>query len=193
MAENGYDVWLPNFRGNFYSRNHTFRDPDDVTSGFWDFSWDDIGYHDYPAIFNYIRNYTKIPKLYLVAHSQGTSSLLALLSNQPEYNKYFNAISLLAPVTYLKNAAILYQILGTTVDILEVFFSLGTVFFLVVYKIQICFFLWFQILKNREFLPRGLLNDIDGTICKLPIVNKQCNTLLSVIWGSSNDKNEVCK
>lgn len=40
MADNGYDVWLPNFRGNYYSRHHVSKDPNNAASGFWKFSWD---------------------------------------------------------------------------------------------------------------------------------------------------------
>lgn len=44
LADAGYDVWLPNNRGNFYSRKNLFMDPNDTASGFWDFSWDDIAF-----------------------------------------------------------------------------------------------------------------------------------------------------
>lgn len=86
------------------------------------FSHVSVGYRDYPAIFHYIRNVTGVSKLFLVAHSQGTSSLMALLSNYPQYNNYLHAASLLAPISYLYHAAIRYQILGLFEKPLEVIF-----------------------------------------------------------------------
>lgn len=86
------------------------------------FSHISVGYRDYPAIFNYIRNKTGVSKLYLVAHSMGTSSLMALLSEYPEYNEYFHAVSFLAPIGYLYHATIQFQILGLLGGPLEVIF-----------------------------------------------------------------------
>lgn len=37
LADEGYDVWLGNARGNTYGRQHTTYDPDDMYSEFWHF------------------------------------------------------------------------------------------------------------------------------------------------------------
>lgn len=58
---------------------------------------------DIPAIFDYIHKITSQSKFYVVAHSQGTSSVMALLSERPEFNRRMHAVSLMAPVGYLHN------------------------------------------------------------------------------------------
>lgn len=54
LANAGFDVWFGNNRGNAYGRNHTTLSPDNKTSGFWDFSWDEMASHDIPAMVNYV-------------------------------------------------------------------------------------------------------------------------------------------
>jgi hypothetical protein len=38
LADSGFDVWMNNSRGNRFSRNHRYLDPD-VNMGFWNFSF----------------------------------------------------------------------------------------------------------------------------------------------------------
>lgn len=112
MADAGYDVWIPNSRGNFYSRKHLWKNPNFHASGFWEFSWDDMAISDLPAIFDFVCQATSHAKVFLVAHSQGSSEVMALLSERPEYNDYVQAASLLAPVSFLNHSAKLYRTLG---------------------------------------------------------------------------------
>lgn len=131
LADAGYDVWLPNARGNTYSRQHIQKDPNRPSSGFWRFSWYEHGIHDYPAVIDYVLQQTNQTKVYVVGHSQGTTGLMTLLSEKPEYNDYVAAASLLAPIAYLNNsdsfthsvgdAALLFKVIvGLTEFILRI-------------------------------------------------------------------------
>jgi hypothetical protein len=52
MAQNGYDVWLGNNRGNDFARFHEDLAID--TEEFWDFSWEEMGVYDTPAHIDFI-------------------------------------------------------------------------------------------------------------------------------------------
>ncbi|XP_075985646.1 lipase 1-like [Anticarsia gemmatalis] len=84
-ADSCYDVWVPNVRGNVYSRNHTKYNPD-IGSQFWDFSVDEIGLYDVPAVIDYVLTTTNNAQLTYIGHSQGVTVLLILCAKRPEYN-----------------------------------------------------------------------------------------------------------
>ena len=63
MSDQGFDVWMGNFRGNVYSRNHTSLNPNTIIGPFWDFTWWENGVMDIPAMLNYILETTSQEKL----------------------------------------------------------------------------------------------------------------------------------
>ncbi|CAH2261658.1 jg12214 [Pararge aegeria aegeria] len=102
FADKGYDVWMGNARGNKYSNSHTTLGS--KSSEFWKFSWEEIGVYDLPAMIDYILSITEKEKLYYVGHSQGTTTLFAMLALKPEYNAKINMMFALAPVAWMTNA-----------------------------------------------------------------------------------------
>ncbi|KAJ8735978.1 hypothetical protein PYW08_006634 [Mythimna loreyi] len=102
-ADNCYDVWVPNVRGNFYSRNHTTLNPD-KDSAFWDFSVDEMSIFDLPAVIDYVLLETNETQLSYVAHSQGVSMLLILCSKKPEYNSKIKVGFGLSPTAWLDHS-----------------------------------------------------------------------------------------
>ena len=70
-ADAGYDIWMPNHRGNKYSRDHLRLDSN-VDAQYWHHSFPEFAKFDMPAFFKYIKNKTGVDKLTYVGHSQGT-------------------------------------------------------------------------------------------------------------------------
>ncbi|XP_073820519.1 lipase 3-like [Musca autumnalis] len=99
FADNGYDVWLGNARGNIYSRNNTkisLNHPD-----FWAFSWHEIGTIDIPTLIDYILEKTGESKIHYVGHSQGTTVFFVMTSLRPEYNDKIKTAHMLAPAIFM--------------------------------------------------------------------------------------------
>lgn len=102
LADEGYDVWMGNARGNSESRRHITLNPD-KDSSFWQFSWHEIGAIDLPTMIDYVLSETKEKSLIHIGHSQGTTTFYVMTSKLPEYNAKIKAHFSLAPIAYMNH------------------------------------------------------------------------------------------
>nr|XP_044610708.1 lipase member K isoform X4 [Equus asinus] len=100
LADNGYDVWMGNSRGNTWSRKHLKFSP--KSPEFWAFSLDEMAKYDLPATINFIVEKTGQEQLYYVGHSQGTTIAFIAFSTNPELAKKIKIFFALAPVITVK-------------------------------------------------------------------------------------------
>merc|ERR1711970_668133 len=98
LADAGYDVWLGNYRGNTYSRNHTFLNPDDQRGGFWDFTWDEMAHYDIPTMIEKVLELTGESELFYAGHSMGTTAFMAMHHYRPDIGQKVRLANFLAPV-----------------------------------------------------------------------------------------------
>ncbi|XP_067000018.2 lipase 3 [Anabrus simplex] len=101
LANSGYDVWLPNGRGNVYSREHVSLSTNETA--FWNFSWHENGIYDLPAVIDYILTHNGQSKLFYVGYSMGATMFYVMASEKPEYNEKIRAMISLAPVAYMNH------------------------------------------------------------------------------------------
>ncbi|XP_034241809.1 lipase 3-like [Thrips palmi] len=101
LSDLGFDVWMGNYRGSTYSRKHAYLSPKKLR--FWDFTWNENGLFDLPAMLDYVGAVTGQPSMFYIGHSMGTTTLLALLAERPEYNRRIRGAFLLAPVAYFQH------------------------------------------------------------------------------------------
>jgi pimeloyl-ACP methyl ester carboxylesterase len=71
LANAGYDVWLGNNRGSRLSLAHETLDP--KSKAFWQFTWEELGTYDTPAMIDYILKETGAAKINYIGHSEGTT------------------------------------------------------------------------------------------------------------------------
>ncbi|XP_037958906.1 lipase 1-like [Teleopsis dalmanni] len=112
-----YDVWLANCRGSNNSQQHQKLTVDELL--YWNFSFQDIGMQDLPAIIDYIRSNTSFQYMHYVGHSQGASAFLVLASMKPEYIEKLAVVQLLSPMAYFKNIQVEQMYLQTIADFLK--------------------------------------------------------------------------
>lgn len=105
LADQGYYVCLPNARGNGFSQGYinASRNANIPVSAYWQFSWDQIAEFDIPAVIDAVLDWTEKSKVIYVGHSQGTTTMFALLSSNPSYNDKISIFAALAPVVYFSH------------------------------------------------------------------------------------------
>ncbi|GMF44260.1 unnamed protein product [Phytophthora fragariaefolia] len=101
LADAGYDVWLGNNRGNTYSDHHVKYTSDDKE--FWDFSWEDMGRFDIPAMLNHVLEVSGQDTVSLVGHSEGTTQAFVAFSENQTLAQSVSYFAALAPVAWLGN------------------------------------------------------------------------------------------
>lgn len=67
LARNGYDVWMANNRGCRFSQTHVKLD--NKKKEYWDFSWEEMGTQDTPAMIDYILDKTGFEQMTFIGHS----------------------------------------------------------------------------------------------------------------------------
>ncbi|KAK5638512.1 hypothetical protein RI129_012807 [Pyrocoelia pectoralis] len=100
FADSGFDVWICNPRGNFFSRRHKTLDPDKDLR-FWNYSIHEYGVFDLPASVDYALNVTKQNSLFFIGHSIGASAFFIMCSLKPDYNRKIRLATLLAAAAYI--------------------------------------------------------------------------------------------
>ena len=84
LCDEGYKVYLPNMRGNQFSKSHLDYDAS-LNSDYWDFSFDEMAQYDLPAIVNLIKKRDGVDKVDYMGHSQGTLIFFLSYMNNPDY------------------------------------------------------------------------------------------------------------
>ncbi|XP_063239532.1 gastric triacylglycerol lipase-like [Bacillus rossius redtenbacheri] len=111
LADEGFDVWMGNVRGNTYSKSHVNLSSSDPL--FWRFSWDEMAVFDLPAALDLVLATTGRRRLFYVGHSMGTSMFFALACTRPDYvGARVELMSALAPVVFLRHVRTPMRILS---------------------------------------------------------------------------------
>ncbi|XP_018397034.1 PREDICTED: lipase 3-like isoform X2 [Cyphomyrmex costatus] len=167
LADQGYDIWLGNFRGNTDSRAHISLSPSD--SRFWNFSFHELGIYDLPAMISYITNMTLHPLHTYIGHSMGATASYVMAAERPDIARIVRTIISLAPAVFVKHIKSPIRFLAPYVNNL---------------KIIAHFF------GEDEFLPHnGVLQFLAKHGCEVTYVEKEiCTNLIFLICGFDEEQ-----
>ena len=77
LVNEGYDLWLPNSRGTWFSKDHEqaeewASDPSSINT-YWQFSFQDMAEFDMPVLWDYVLNETGQEKATFIGHNMGAT------------------------------------------------------------------------------------------------------------------------
>jgi lysosomal acid lipase/cholesteryl ester hydrolase len=161
FADAGFDVWLGNFRGNYYSKSHKTLSP--TEHSFWEFSWDQMAKYDLPAMIDMALNVSRADQLYYVGFSLGTTTGFAKFSQDREFAKKIKRFYALAPMVTVKHIKGPLALMAKFTGPLEFAFKL---------------------IGMDEFTPNEYLMDFFArTFCGHAVSDLLCKNLLFLIGG----------
>ncbi len=84
LCDQGYIVYLPYVRGSIFSNSHLDYNSN-VSSKYWDFSFDEMAKYDVPAIINLVKKRDNVEKVIYIGYSQGSLLFFLEYMNDPEF------------------------------------------------------------------------------------------------------------
>ncbi|EDO29518.1 predicted protein [Nematostella vectensis] len=161
LADQCFDVWLGNVRGNTYGKRHVKLPVD--SDAFWDFSFDEMAKYDLPAMIDFVTKTTGQASLYYAGHSQGTMIGFIAFAHNPAVIQKVKAFYALAPVSTVSHMG-------------------GALKYLAYLSPEIEFL--FKVLGVRDFLPTDdLMRVLADLVCRPDYIRVVCSDFLFLIAG----------
>ncbi|EFN60341.1 Lipase 3 [Camponotus floridanus] len=165
LADQGYDVWLGNFRGNIYSKAHISLSSSNST--FWDFSFHEMGIYDLPAMITFITNMRAQPLHTYIGYSMSATSFFIMASERPKFTQMVQMMIGLAPAVFGNHMK----------SPIQYFFPLRR-------KLKIVAQLFF----HDEVFGSDFVRFLLKNICDQNITGKLCVNLMSIICGDDHEQ-----